>query len=385
MAESGGYSTSSWGPISTGAGSQGPELVAPLHAAHALPFPQPFTSVPYEIAYGSISHPNMPPFPDVSNAPFHSHTQAHSPYPPDGGQQMYYPAPPRMYPFTPSHPRPPPAFRNGLNYPRTDLGGTPGSNDLYTRAEHLRGAQAFNVPLPHMYESPTPPATGPPQLPQLTRRQHWSMMGSSPPPRYFGAEAVRSPNSGYTDQPRQIQSPGRRTLPHEHRPVNRAYDGEVRRASLFIDGHSRRSDRSVSPRTSNRRSFDRYSFDLPQSSTSSDAEEAAARAPPSSRARHRPREVRPRFFGQHQHIDPSIATPRQIQELKERLPRRLPSELSKEVSTACDICQKDYAVSQVQPVEEEEVAIELPCGHIFGEFCIFQWVSALQLCCSIHN
>ena len=94
--------------------------------------------------------------------------------------------------------------------------------------------------------------------------------------------------------------------------------------------------------------------------------------------RHRARE-RPRFHSSHhhhhhQHFDPNNATPRQIQDLKDKLPRRLPSELADEASKICDICQKDYSLVHVQPTEEDEVAIELPCGHVFGEFCIFQWV-----------
>jgi hypothetical protein len=80
-------------------------------------------------------------------------------------------------------------------------------------------------------------------------------------------------------------------------------------------------------------------------------------------------------LGQRGHFDPNIATPRQIQELKDNLMRRLPSELPDETSKACDICQKDYSAIHVQPGEEEEIAIELSCGHVFGEFCIFQWVS----------
>lgn len=83
----------------------------------------------------------------------------------------------------------------------------------------------------------------------------------------------------------------------------------------------------------------------------------------------------------HPHFDPNIATPRQIQELKDKLPRHLPSELPKETSTTCDICQKDYSPKHVQPAEEEEVAIELPCGHVFGEFCIFQWFDT----CKAHK
>ncbi|KAI1527097.1 zf-RING-2 multi-domain protein [Pyrenophora tritici-repentis] len=100
--------------------------------------------------------------------------------------------------------------------------------------------------------------------------------------------------------------------------------------------------------------------------------EAAARAPPLNRVRHRQREVRPRIADR-PYVDPNIATPRQLQELKDGLARRLPSELPEEASKACDICQKDYSATHVAPTEEEEIAIVLSCGHSFGEFCMFEW------------
>ncbi|KAF1851828.1 uncharacterized protein K460DRAFT_273535 [Cucurbitaria berberidis CBS 394.84] len=379
MAESN-YSTPLWGSISTGPGAQGPELSAPLLSAHALPFPQSFTPLPYEAPYGSSSNPAMSQFPDASTVPFSNQAaQGRSPYPLDGSQQMYYP--PRMYPFLPAHPRPPPAFRNGSNYPRVDLGGPPDAGDLYSRPEHplLRGPQPFFPSYPTGYEAPLSPPTGQTPFP---RRQHYSTMGPGPPPHYFGQEPVRGPNGGPPDLPRHVQSPNRRAPQQEpYQPNSRPYNTTERRSSLFLTAQGRRSDRSISPRTSNRRSFDRYSFDMPQSSTSSDAEEAAARAPPSNRMRHRPREVRPRFMGHHQHFDPNIATPRQIQDLKDKLPRRLPGNLPEETSKSCDICQKDYSRTQVQLSEEEEVAVELPCGHVFGEFCIFQWFDT----CKTHK
>ena len=352
-------------------------MSAPLLSAHALPFPQPFPPLSYEASYGPISNPPLSQSPGVPTNSFSNQAQGRSPHPLDSSHQVYYPTPPRTYPYVLAHPRPPPAFRNGPMNQRTNLGGLPEPSDWYTRTENplLHSSQPFFPSYPGNYDTPLSPPAGPAPLP---RRQHYSMMGIGPPPRYFGQEPVRTPHNGVPDQPRQMQSPNRRTSHQDQfQPHNRTYDHLERRSSLFLPNPGRRSDRSVSPRTSNRRSFDRYSFDLSQASTSSDAEEAAARAPPSNRMRHRPREVRPRFMGHHhQQFDPNIATPRQIQELKDKLPRRLPSELPKETSTACDICSKDYSICHVQPVEEEEIAIELPCGHVFGEFCIFQWVCA---------
>ncbi len=296
---------------------------------------------------------------------------------------MYPPTPPLMYPYVPA-PRPPPAFRNGSMNQLPDMSGQHEASEWYARAENpmLHTPQPFFPPYRPSYEGPISSPSGPTPL---ARRQQYTMMGMNPPPRYLGQEVARGGYGGVPDQPRQMQSHNRRASyqdPYQHN--NRIYDNHERRSSTLLAAQNRRSDRSVSPRTSNRRSFDRYSIDLSQVSTSSDAEEAVARAPPSNRIgmRHRARE-RPRFHGhhhhghhhhQHQHFDPNIATPRQIQELKDKLPRRLPSELPDETSKTCDICQKDYSVTHVQPAEEEEVAVELPCGHVFGQFCIFQWV-----------
>ncbi|OWY57191.1 zinc ion binding protein [Alternaria alternata] len=151
------------------------------------------------------------------------------------------------------------------------------------------------------------------------------------------------------------------------------YPGFEQPPWISFPGPSRRSDRSTSPRASNRRNFERYSVDLSQSSTSSDAEEAAARAPPSNRMRHRPREVLPRPPGRQTFSDPNVSTARQINILKLSLNRHLPSALPEDASKTCDICQKDYATTLVAPTEDEENAVQLVCGHRFGEFCINQW------------
>lgn len=121
-----------------------------------------------------------------------------------------------------------------------------------------------------------------------------------------------------------------------------------------------------------RRNFNRYSADLSLSSTSSDVEEAAARSRPSDRVRHQSRESRLRFF--RQIYDPNAITENQIQALKVKLPKLLLGDLPKDASSTCDICAKEYSAVHVQPSEEEEVALTLPCGHKFGEFCISQWV-----------
>ncbi len=154
--------------------------------------------------------------------------------------------------------------------------------------------------------------------------------------------------------------------------TNRRTEHAEPRTPRNLTAQTRRPDRSSSPRTSTRRSFNRYSADLSQSSTSSDVEEAAARSPPSDRIRHQPRESRLRFF--RQVYDPNVTTDSQLQILKASLPKLLLGELPKDTLPTCDICAKDYSAVHVEPSEEEEIALTLPCGHTFGEFCIAQWV-----------
>lgn len=368
-----------WNSLPPGSEARGSGLAAPPPPSLALPFPQPFAPLPYEAPYAAFGNPSLPPYWD---APPHlsSQPQTRSPYPLDGGHQMYFPQS-RMYPYVPAHPRPPPAFRTGSTASRTDLTGMPDSGDFYPRMEHpllpVHGLQPMIPPFANNFEPPLSPPAGPNPLPQ---RQNFSMMGGPvmglrPIQRFYGTESGRPSSDSSPDQPRHIQSPNRRVMQQEApQSGTRNFDGAERRASFYMSPQSRRSDRSISPRTSNRRSYDRYSIDLSQSTTSSDAEEAAARAPPSNRMRHRPREVRPRFAAYAHHFDPNIPTSRQIQDLKDKLTRRLPTELPAKTSPCCDICQKDYSNKHVQPCEEEEVAVELSCGHVFGEYCIFQWV-----------
>lgn len=123
----------------------------------------------------------------------------------------------------------------------------------------------------------------------------------------------------------------------------------------------------------NRRSFQMYSVDLPEGRTSSHSEEAAARAPPSHRSRP-PHRSRQRFRAHRTSYDPNVATPGQVEELKSKLPRKVLSELPAETSTDCDVCSKTYSALTVSPTEEQEIAVQLPCGHYFGEFCLLQWV-----------
>jgi hypothetical protein len=385
--------------MSTGSGAQGADVSAPLSPL-APPFSQSWQHEHYETPYTQIHDSFFPiPLPDMSDLSYHNPNYARSPYPVHGGSPTPMHYPPSMYPYTSHQPRLPPAFRSGpvdalLDPSRSGAGDPSARNDRSTP----RGAPPFFPPYHIGYQGLLHSATrySPYSMPSQASTMP-ANESNEPHERnernelFDGAQqSVRALSGGSTEQPRQFLPPHRRPLhsnqhqrPYQHQQTqtqtqtnrnleNRNLDDTERRPSSSLSAQDRRSDRSVSPRTSARRSFDRYSWDLPQSSTSSDIEEAAARAPPSNRVRHRPREGRPRFYSQH--CDPNLSTHRQIQELKTTLPKFVASELPKETSPTCDICSKDYAATHVQPSEEEEIAVQLPCGHSFGEFCIFQWV-----------
>lgn len=318
---------------------------------------------------------------DRNSQPYRDPNYARSPYAVHVGPHMpmYYPPP--MFSFASYQPRLPPAIRSG-----------PVDTSVDTSrhgADIPRGAPTI-YPSYHTGYVTTLPSAGGYAL-HSTVSQSAAMSENRPDP-LDGTQSVQATNGSGIPQSRQtlplhsrpspsIQLPQlyqRQQRQSDHSAENRQPSVAERRPSGIATAQSRRLDRSSSPRTSARRSFDRYSGDLSQSSTSSDVEEAAARSPPSNRVRHRPRESRPRFFSQF--CDPNLITGRQVQELKTTLPKFLISELPEDASPTCDICAKDYSAKHVQPSEEEEVAVKLPCGHSFGEFCIGQWV-----CESIAN
>ncbi|KAH9865206.1 hypothetical protein IAQ61_009153 [Plenodomus lingam] len=352
------YDPTPWHSMPTASGASVADLEAPIQSSHALPFPQPYAP------YAHMSTPRMMPILDWTQR--RGENQVRSPYLPNGDHQMSYPTPPRVHPYDPSQPRPPPAIRSERTNWRPDAREYAGIHGLHTRSDYSR--DAFYASAAFGYHPALPSAM---ESNPFARRPQNSSMGSNPPP-YARQEPMRSPDADNIDSPRLVLGTHTRLSQHGDLSNERVEHGAaLRRSSMFVEAQGRQSDHSNSPRTSSRRSFDRYSVDLPQSSTSSDADEAAARVPPSSRARQRMRG--PRVFGQRQAHDPNVASPEQIQELKEKLPRRLPSELSEDTSKECDICSKDYSLVDVKPSEEAEIAIELPCGHCFGECCIHIW------------
>ncbi|PVI05994.1 hypothetical protein DM02DRAFT_650285 [Periconia macrospinosa] len=145
----------------------------------------------------------------------------------------------------------------------------------------------------------------------------------------------------------------------------------------------RRPERSMSPRTSHRRSFDRYSTDLSTADSSAESDEPHTPSHRSSRRRigDATDDTQYRMLMMANRQDPNVPSTQQIQQLKDRLIRYVRSELEEGTSTACDICQKDYSKTLVQPSEDAEVAVKLPCKHVFGEHCMHTWFDT----CKTHK
>ena len=78
------------------------------------------------------------------------------------------------------------------------------------------------------------------------------------------------------------------------------------------------------------------------------------------------------------HVEhPNVPSLEQLRELREKLRHLLRAELPEGIDAICDICQKDYSTKHVDPSEDNEVAVQLPCKHVFGEHCINTWVRQL--------
>jgi hypothetical protein len=350
--------------------TQDPDPTAPRFNAQATPFPQPrhqSHDIPYTTfpSFGLFGEPS-------TSASFGNQAQVPSPYSYGGHYQTlptYYPHS-GMYPqprAPSSHlPRRPVFSPNRPGGERPDMAGSHGMDNIsYLPARPpLQGTQFPTTAFPPGYES------GP------YRQQNHTALPLQPPPRHSGGyDQLSYPYDPSADPNRHLPPAHERPFPQASRQHgSRAYDRAERRASRTSNIQRQRPDGNASPSTATRRNYDRFSHDLPLPFSSSDAEEAASRIPPSFRARHLPREPELRFLSPMHRPNPNIATTRQISELKAKLPRILLRDLPEGASSTCDICDKEYSWRQVSPSEDAEIAVELMCGHRFGEWCISQWV-----------
>lgn len=362
--------------MSTSRGPQGadvsgpwPPAVSPIHQRQGWEH-----DVNQAVSY-QTDNPFLPPpqQQQYRNSPYQHSYYQQSPYTPYTGHgwpsiQMY----PTLPLSVPSHhPRPPPAIRSG--HVDALINPSVSGPDMYREASMNYGSH-YTASQGHGAWSPTPQPFAPTEnssntsLNEVPSGQATSNSGAGHQPSHGLPLHLGFSGPTLPQRPDQFQ---RRH--NERNTATRRVEHAGSRTLRDPTVQARRPDLSSSPRTpSNRRSFNRYSADLSLSSTSSDIEEAAARSPPSDRVRHQAGESRLRFF--RQAFDPNVTTESQIQVLKANLPRLLLGDLPKDVSPTCDICAKDYSATHVQPSEEEEIAVKLPCGHTFGEFCINQWV-----------
>src|SRR5690242_3339922 len=317
--------------------------------------------------------PHLPP-PHMNSYSQPNYQQ--SPYTPYSGHgwPSMQPYPPSPFSISSHQPRPPPAIRSG----HVDALMNPGrsGHDMYREppgnySSRYLGAQGYPT-----YSAPPQPQPAAPAAPADTSS---ILFHEIRPAQATDTQSVDQQSSqalpshpGHSE-PSQSHRPDQHQRRHPDRtPSHRRSEHTEPRTPRNVAAQARRPDRSSSPRMATRRNFNRYSADLSLSSTSSDMEEAAARSRPSDRVRHQSRESRLRFF--RQIYDPNVIADNQIQALKVELPKLLLGDLPKDASPTCDICAKEYSPVHVQPSEEEEVALTLPCGHNFGEFCISQWV-----------
>jgi len=343
---------------------------SPYTAFPHQPRPQP--SDPYAPQYGYPPHGRYQHFPLHGN---HRQPTIHMP-PPPGFSHTSSPVPPPAYG----------TYHNmGLHMPSGQHPDTAASlrdtSDMFTYVE-----PSFPGGMPNLAASHTPWHLTPPPIPNLHRRIITQLPGTPPPgPTRFSHDTPPSANEGRsplrrtesetTNFARHGSSPNRRYPPQgpSQQNIQSGVIQERRTLSGLASGSSR-SEQASPARPSNRRSFDRYSTDLAQAASVSGTNDAHRSPMPRVR---RQRTVggsaafRSRMMVQH---EPNVPTPGQMAELKDKLRHFLPHQLPSDSPTICDICQKEYSSVHVNPSEEEEVAIQLPCKHIFGEFCINTWV-----------
>lgn len=227
------------------------------------------------------------------------------------------------------------------------------------------------VPMQHLLHGPPSlPHTGYSRGPTFLPTNQYAQV-----PRYGGQNPSQLSDAGAYGRARTASLHQRRQSQQDTH--NRNFSSSDHRGPLGANITGRRSDRSISPRTSAaRRGYERFYHGSSQVTTSFDAGVGGARLPPVSRIRQR--QQRPRGYFGHFVSGPNEVSCRQIEDMKAGLPRHLPVNLPEGKDPICDICQKDYSNEYVQSSNEQEIAVELPCGHCFGEFCLGHWVSRLR-------